>query len=192
MQHILYLLAEETISNPLRFSVFSEVFQHRIPKCISLIRILCCGQTKLCEYFSVLLRFSVVFVRFSDRQFPVETFRVTVQFPVALQGPWSSQFPVFLQICTTLLYTGLEGNREQSLTGERNDWQLCSSYLPQLSYFFLHLIVAPSPSSSLSFFSPLYSSPLVSSLFSAYSHLTPISRILSLGLYCPSWAIYQE
>lgn len=165
MQCILYPLAEETISNPLRFSVFSEVFQHRIPKCISLIRILCCGQTKLCEYFSVLLRFSVVFVRFSDRQFPVETFRVTVQFPVALQGPWSSQFPVFLQICT-LLYTGLEGNREQSLTGERNDWQLCSSYLPQLSYFFYILEnVAPSPSSSLSFFSPLYSSPLVSSLF---------------------------
>lgn len=163
--------------------MFSEVFQHRIPKCISLIRILCCGQTKLCEYFSVLLRFSVVFVRFSDRLF--ETLRVMVQFPVAPQGPWSSQFPVFLLIRTTLLNTGLEGNREQNLTGERNDWQLCSSYLPQLSYFFLHLIVAPSPSSSLSFFSPLYSSPLGFLVFSLLVHTVLHGQFTKTDIHSP-------
>lgn len=164
----MYPLAEETILNPKRLPVFREVFQYRIPKCISLIRILCCGQTELCEYFSVPLRFNVVFVRFSDRRFPVETFGVTVQFPVALQGPWSSQLPVFLQIHTTLLCTGLDGNREQSLTGERNDWQLHLSHSPPAL-----LLLCPI---TFSYSSKLFSFGLLSSVFFMSHHL-----IVSLG-----------
>lgn len=104
-----YPLTQDTISNPKGFSVFSVVFQHRIPKCISLILILCFEQTKVREYFSVLLRSKVVFVRFSESvsgsNFPSQSF--TLQFPIIPICPRSSQFPVFYLI-HRILCRGLE------------------------------------------------------------------------------------
>lgn len=120
---------EDTISNPKRFSVFSVAFQHKIPKCISLILISCCGQTKVREYFSVLLRSKVVFVRFSDSdsiRFKLsESF--TLQFSVSLCYV-PGAFPVFFLI-HTILCLGLKGSINQSLTKVWIDWQLQLSFL---------------------------------------------------------------
>lgn len=166
--------------------MFSVVFQHRIPKCISLILILCCGQTRVREYFSVVLRSKVVFVRFSESdsfRFKLsESESFTLQFPIIPLCPWSSQFPVFFLI-HTILCLGLEGSRNPSLTKERSDWQLSfsSSSLSPLPLFSNYSSCSFSTCLSLSyfsFFSSLCFSPSVS--FSNCPFVT-LSFVLTLS-----------
>lgn len=105
------LLTQNTISNPKRFSVFSVVFQRRIPKCISLMLILCFEHAEVCKYFSVLLRSSVVFVRFSESnslRFKLWVRVSRCNLPIFLLCPWSSQFSIFFLIKQFLCW-GLEG-----------------------------------------------------------------------------------
>lgn len=206
-----YLLTQNTISNPKRFPVFSVVFQRRIPKCISLMLILCFEHAKVCEYFSVLLRSSVVFARFSDSdslrfKLWVRLSRCTL--PIFLLCPWSSQFSIFSLIKQFLCW-GLEGIMKSSLTKERSDWQPKFFFPPQsilLLPLFSHTSSHSASATLLSlsfiiFFShchiepSLLSSPFIlSSLWSLLSLdlSCSLSSIFLLLWLCPSRTIYQE
>lgn len=155
---------EDTISNPKRFSVFSVAFQHRIPKCISLILISCCGQTKVREYFSVLLRSKVVFVRFSDSdsmRFKLsESF--TLQFSISLcyvpggfNSLFSSWFTLFYVWALNAAITKVWQRSE--LTGSYSF--LSSPLHSHLSHYYFHTSSLPA-----SLCSPFLSSVLFVSL----------------------------
>lgn len=167
--------------------MFSVVFQHRIPKCINLILILCCGQTKVREYFSVLLRSKVVFVRFSESDsftFKLsESESFTQEFPVTLLSLWSSQFPVFFLIRSIHAWA-LKAARNPTLTKERSDWQL--HFFPSVSSFSLSPLPLLSYTSSYRFL--LLFVLLFFLLFSLFLSLSIFSNCPVVPLYlvfCP-------
>lgn len=145
-----YPLTQGTISNPERFSMFSVVFQHRIPKCISLILILCFEQTKVHEYFSVLLRSKVVFVRFSESD--NFRFKKLSEFHMAIFHysylSLELSIPCFLPDShSRTVCLGLRGSMNSCLTKERTGIPFpppCSTLLSShVSHYFLTLGVTP-------------------------------------------------
>lgn len=129
-----YPLTQDTISNPKRFSVFSVLFQHRIPKCIRLILILWFEQTKVREYFSVLLRSKVVFVRFSESdsfRFQLSESEFHTAIPHYSYLSLELSIPCFLPDSQNFMSRPWS-SMKPGLTKERSDWQT--------SIFFLRLL----------------------------------------------------
>lgn len=173
------LLTQNTISNPKRFSVFSVVFQRGIPKCISLMLILCFEHAEVCKYFSVLLRFSVVFVRFSESnslRFKLWVRVSRCNLPIFLLCPWSSQFSIFFLIKQFLCW-GLEGIMKFD-KGEK--WLAGEVFFFLLSLFFFSL-----------------NSPIIVSHFKSlcfcYSSITLLHYLFSLSHWTKSlvFALYS-
>lgn len=192
------LLTQNTISNPKRFSVFSVVFQRGIPKCISLMLILCFEHAEVCKYFSVLLRFSVVFVRFSESnslRFKLWVRVSRCNLPIFLLCPWSSQFSIFFLIKQFLCW-GLEGimkfdKGEKWLAGEvfffSSVYSSSPWTLPLLSHTSSHSASATLLSFSFIIFFHCHIEP--SLLFLPFI-LSSLWCLLSLDLSCSLSSIF--